>query len=567
MNAHSNLSRVLFESLFASKQTECFTLLNKDLTVNVSYSASELLRKSLNIAQNIQKNIPEDRVMLVCVSSADFVLLFLAGIFSGKIVIPSQVPKSGLQYAKLLTIANNCGTYRVLCDDKSIALISSNHHDQNNFCFSTTEDLFDSTFQEVNENSWINLKGFQCKEEDIGYIQYSSGSYGDPKGVALSHKHILTNIRAASQAANVNKDSVIGTWLPMYHDMGLAFLLGFLLNGCRLIAISPLAFIQRPASWLQMISNYKISLTGGPPFAYDLCIQRIKEVEKLKLDLSSWQTAYMGSEIVRQEVLDRFSDAFKNYSFDKNAAYSIYGMAEATCFVCGSQATDDHKEYNSFQLKRKIKPVCLYNEDLDNLCIVDSNTGNVVPDGEKGEIYFASPSLGYGYVEKVENNQLILDSSRFENYFEISGNKRWFKTGDIGIKEGLALWVLGRKNDMFKVNGENLLAVDVEILAATVHPNLNAHGAAAFRADDDEDNSANLLIEVYSNFHNDIDLNALIIKLKSKIYSSFGLHLRQILILKRGALERTSSGKIQRNVIAQDYTFNKYLKYTYASSL
>lgn len=564
MNAHSNLSDVLYKSLLASKHIESLTLLNKDLTINACYSASELLRKSLNIAHHIQKNISEDRVLLVSVSSEDFILMFLAAIFAGKIVIPSPVPKSGLQYTKLLTIAKNCGTYRILCDEKSVELISSNYRDESIFCFSTTGEL-DSTFQEGNEKSWEKLKGFQCKEEDIAYIQYSSGSYGDPKGVVLSHKHILTNIKAGSQATNVSADSIMGTWLPMYHDMGLVFLLGFLLNGCRLIVMSPLTFIQRPVSWLQMISNYKVTVSGGPPFAYDLCSYRIKEAEKLKLDLSSWDTAFMGSEIVRQEVVDRFSDAFENYFFDKKAAYSIYGMAEATCFVCGNNQTEDHEEFISVQLKRKIKPVRLHDEEAGNLYIVDSKTGNILPDGEKGEVYFASPSLGYGYIEKVENNQLILDRSRFENYFEISGNKRWFRTGDIGIKEGLALWVLGRKNDMFKVNGENLLAVDVEMLAATVHPNLNAHGAAVFRANDDEDNSANLLIEVYSNFQDNIDLNTLIIKLKAKIFSTFGLHLCQILILKRGTLERTSSGKIQRNVIAQDYNFNKYTKYTYAS--
>src|SRR5690606_23733873 len=135
-----------------------------------------------------------------------------------------------------------------------------------------------------------------------------------------------------------------------------------------------------------------------------------------------------------------------------------------------------------------------------------------------------------------------------------SGSKRWLRTGDIGVKKGLTLWIMGRQKDLFKVNGENLLADDVEIIAASVHPNLNSHGAAAFRVNDHEDNSAHLLIETYTAFEREVDKEDLIGKIKSKVFATLGLRLDNVFILKRGTLERTSSGKIKRNAIAADFS-------------
>ncbi|RYG19040.1 MAG: hypothetical protein EOO07_07660 [Chitinophagaceae bacterium] len=564
MNATQNLSQVLFNSLSVSKNADCFTLVNKDLTVHTKYTNLELLEKSMNVAKIIQNSIPEDRLILACISPADFTVLFLAGIFCGKVIIPSLVPKSEIQFTKLLAISKDCGTSRILCDDKAAELIDVFNDGKGSLSCTKLTHLVVETFSGDSDIPFYGLKGFEKKVEDVAYVQYSSGSYSDPKGVALSHQHILSNLDFVAKSWKFDADTILGIWLPLYHDMGLASLVCSLIKGCRLVAMLPLTFVQKPVRWLQMITNYRVTVSGAPPFAYDLCSSGIKEIEKLNLDLSSWKCAFMGAEIVKRDVLDNFCEAFKNYGFDKTKLFATYGMAETTCYVCGSNEADTLGGFIKFKDEQKIRPCSIPLSEVDSICIVDTGTGKQLPEGIKGEIYFTASGIGYGYVKGVKNDQLIIDSTQFNHHFDTHGKRRWFGTGDIGIKKGNALWVLGRKKDMFKVFGENLLAVDVEMLAATIHPNLNAYGAAAFRINHDEDNTANLLIESYDSFDESIDMENLVGKIKTKIFSNLGLKLNHVLILKRGSLERTSSGKIKRNNIGQNYSKDKYFKKIYA---
>src|SRR5690606_16784682 len=193
-------------------------------------------------------------------------------------------------------------------------------------------------------------------EKDIAYVQYSSGSYAAPKGVALSHRHVLTNIQSISRANGVDADTVFGTWLPLYHDMGLVSALTALLYGSQMVIMSPLSFIQKPVRWLQMITRFRVTWSGGPPFAYDLCKTHVNEVDKPSLDLSSWKGAFLGAEIVRQDVVEAFVKTFENCGLDQSAVYATYGMAEATCYVAGSPAEHRHIAHAMSESGLAIRP-------------------------------------------------------------------------------------------------------------------------------------------------------------------------------------------------------------------
>lgn len=562
MEEKGNISTALFISLLTSHHEKCLTVINKDFSISSAYSGFELLQKCLAMACHI-KDIDDGRILLACNSADSFIAMLLASIFAGKVVIPSPVPRSSSQYNKLQSIARECGTVRVLCDENSANLIKTYQTEDLELQPVLIEQLRENTVVKNLDDYRQQLPGFNCSDKDVAYVQYSSGSYAAPKGVALSHRHVLANLQNISRVCGVDADTVFGTWLPLYHDMGLVSALSALIYGSQMVVMSPLAFIQKPVRWLQMITKFRVTWSGGPPFAYDLCKTHVSGADKPFLDLSSWKGAFLGAEIVRQDVVEAFVKAFESCGFDQSAAYATYGMAESTCYVAGSPVEQSDIAHALGAYGSAIRPCMLSLEKTFDICIVNSETREVVPDGEKGEIYISTDSMGYGYVTGVANGRLIIDSTRFEHQLHHVPSKTWFQTGDVGIKKGRALWVMGRKNDVFKINGENLLAAEVESLAAAAHPNLNAHGAAAFRVDDEHDHLANLLIETYARFDDETEASHLIKKIKSDVFAVFGLRLNRVVVLKRGALERTSSGKIRRNAIAESFSMGRYLNQTY----
>ena len=264
------------------------------------------------------------------------------------------------------------------------------------------------------ETAWVEP---QISPADLAFLQYTSGSTSQPKGVMVTHANLLHNLRQIYESFHLFDPSIIQSgvvsWLPTYHDMGLiGSILGSLYIGNKLVVLSPLAFLQRPLRWLQAISRYGAGISGGPNFAYDACIEKVKPEIIETLDLSRWKLAFTGAEPVRQTTLERFADVFAPSGFRKEAFFPCYGLAEATLFVTGGDGPQGVKllpvrrsglENGQVILADEAEPgivpmvSCGKPRLGQQILIVEPETNLPCPDGRIGEIWLKGGSVAQGY--------------------------------------------------------------------------------------------------------------------------------------------------------------------------
>ncbi|MNK30634.1 Long-chain-fatty-acid--AMP ligase FadD26 [compost metagenome] len=545
MTKPKNLCEALQKSFKSVGNRNCVTFLPKgDPLKAVSLSGIEIHEKAVEMACRIQKrtellNNQKKPILLAMSPGLDFVITFIASVYAGITIAPIPVSNNKLQHERIQNIINDCNASEVLCDESGYEALKGLLND-------STFKLHRIIDHEDEPCGQYELIGLASSPEDPAYIQYTSGSYKKPKGILLSHGNVLHNLGLVASICGFNEKTVTGSWLPHYHDMGLGTILVSLLYGSTIIFMSPLAFIQKPIRWLKMISDYKITLSGAPPFAYDLCCKRIGLEEINGLDLSSWEHAFVSSEVVHKKVIQSFQNKFSSVGLAPDSLFACYGMAEANLFVGGEKQIKKAKISES-GLEELIEPCFLSAEIKKSIIIVDFITQQQLPDGEKGEIWIQSPSLTKGYIMPSAEDVIKISTTAFQK--TCAGQEgKWFGSGDVGYLDGDKLYVLGRQKDTIKVNGINVSASDVEWYASDVHPNLNPAGAAAFKTNDNE---ACLLIETFTS--DPMNIEEIKAQIRSKILSYFSLSLEHILVLKSGTLDRTSSGKIRRYTISQSF--------------
>jgi 1-acyl-sn-glycerol-3-phosphate acyltransferase len=315
------------------------------------------------------------------------------------------------------------------------------------------------------EGSGAGFAPVRGKSGDIGFLQYTSGSTGSPKGVVLSHANLLVNVQAMGKAVSAGPDDVFVSWLPLYHDMGLiggCFATMFL--GFPVVLMSPLAFLSRPGSWMRAIHRHRGTLSGGPNFCYELCLRRIPDAEMEGIDLSSWRFAFNGAEPVSPETLVAFADKFAKYKFRKNSFSPCYGLAECTV---GVAFTTPGEPWRLDVLDREIftktgeavlaKPDdpsplkvvgCGRVVEGHDLRVVDA-AGLELPDGQEGLLQFRGPSATSGYYRSPEATRKLFDGE-------------WLNTGDRAyLKEGM-VYLTGREKDIIIRGGRNISPYELE---------------------------------------------------------------------------------------------------------
>lgn len=556
MISNNNLSETFRESfrIFGNRNSVIF-LPKGDPSRSVSLTGIDLHEKAVEMAYRIQARTDflknkKKPVLLAMAPGLDFVITFIASLYAGITIAPIPISRNKLQQERIKNIISDCNAHEVLCDESGYEALAGFLNHPLFKLYRITDHQKDETGRKY------ELSGFFCRPEDPAYIQYTSGSFKKPKGTLLSHANVLYNMWLIGSEWNFSEQTVCGSWLPHFHDMGLGNMLVSLLHSSTIVFMSPLAFIQKPVRWLKMISDYKVTLSGAPPFAYNLCCKRIEAEEMHGLDLSSWESAFVGSEIVHKKIMESFQNRFSSSGLPPDSLFACYGMAEATLLVAGAP-TVKRDEKPDFQGKGLIAPCFLSEEIKKSIIIVDFTTNKQLPDGEKGEIWLQSPSLAEGYILPSAKGEMQVSSAEFGAICEGLPGK-WFRTGDLGCLDQNKLYVYGRQKDTLKVNGENVSASDIEWYAAEVNSNLNPAAAAAFRTSEVNDGSACLLIETFSSAP--MNIEEVKWQIRSKIRSYFSLELEHILILKSGTLDRTSSGKIRRYTIGQHFNADVYEK-------
>ncbi|HEY1956188.1 MAG TPA: fatty acyl-AMP ligase [Polyangiaceae bacterium] len=494
-----------------------------------------------------------DRVALILPTNEDFVLCFFGALRAGIIPVPIYPPLGLGQLQGYLDntrhIVRKSGAKVLVTDARIKRLLGTVQ--------ASAPELEQVIAVEAIRESQEPLRAARIDGSDIAFLQFTSGSTSRPKGVTLTHDNLLANIDCFMRDGLKAGDGTdIGvSWLPLYHDMGLiGFVLAPLVTKNSTIFIPPLLFLKRPATWLQIISRHKGTISYGPNFAYALCCKRIRERELEGVDLSSWRVAGCGAEPIRPETLDAFADAFARVKFKKEALLPSYGMAESSLAVCFTELDEGMKTLS-------VEPDTLWSqgvakEDSNGLRLVscgkafrghdiqvfspeDATSEKPLEEDRVGELRIKGPSVMKGYWQ---------DEERTRDAFAGS----YLKTGDLGFLHEGRVFICGRSKEVIIVNGRNYYPQDMEWEAGKVagvrKGNVIAFGSRDPSGQEVDRERVVVAFEVQepTTLESKTSLADLVGAVRKSIQEGMALSVDDVVPLLPGVLPKTSSGKLQR---------------------
>lgn len=398
---------------------------------------------------------------------------------------------------------------------------------------------------------------YRPQRDDIAFLQYTSGSTGDPKGVVLTHANLLANIRALGQASQVAANDVFVSWLPLYHDMGLiGAWFGSLYHGIPLVLMSPLAFLARPALWLQMISRHRGTISAAPNFAYELCVRHIDNATLSELDLSTWRLAFNGAEPVSPATLASFATRFASCGLCRQAITPVYGLAESSVGLAippmGRGPRIDLISSDPFARESKAVPAM----GIDTLSIpccgralpghqirIVDETGYELPERCVGRLEFRGPSATSGYYRNPEATAKLFRDG-------------WLDSGDYAYMAEGEVFITGRVKDLIKRGGRNLYPYDLEQAIGNL-PGIRKGCVAVFASDDPATGSERLVIMAETNEREKSALAALHRTLNQTAIDVIGMPADDVILMPPHSVLKTSSGKIRRIACKQAYESGK----------
>ena len=502
-----------------------------------------------------KKYKPEERALLLFEPGLDFISSFFACIYAGIIAVPAYPPDPfNLERSnkRLKSIFNDSKPSIILTSSTGITFINKKNypylHDIEIVDINSIDNTKDSHFESIKVNP-----------QSIAYLQYTSGSTSTPKGVMISHENTIANLKAGQYFNGFDNNSIVVGWLPLYHDLGLiAYVLGTAYHSCKCILMPPFRFVQNPFNWLNAISKYRATHNACPPFGYELCTKRITDNQVKSLDLSSWKVAGIGADIVRKETIDRFCKKFGNAGFKREAFYPTYGMAECVLYASGGKRKDNtktnHPVFKYFKKNSLEKGLAVETNDLNEKSVCLTGCGSHAPEheiiiiqqdgtycaeGEIGEICISGPSVSKGYFNRGNESNVT--------FYKSNNNKLYLKSGDIGfINEGI-LFISSRLKDLIIIKGKNYYPSDIEKTVENSHEYLRKGCGAVFSIciEDSDDNiiAAYEINEEKSQRAYYIDIYN---NINKKVYSEHEIAIFAILLLSKGSIPKTSSGKVQR---------------------
>ncbi|HYU34724.1 MAG TPA: amino acid adenylation domain-containing protein, partial [Thermoanaerobaculia bacterium] len=496
----------------------------------------------------------------------EFVTAFLGCLYGGVVAVPAYPPRINRPDGRLQAIAADALPRFALTTaalrDRAAALVESNPRLAGARWVATEE--VDRTLAD----RWRPDPGIGA--DSLAFLQYTSGSTAAPKGVVVRHGNLIHNERMIQLAFGQSERSVIVGWLPLYHDMGLiGNVLQPLFLGATCVLMAPVAFLQRPARWLRAISRYRATTSGGPNFAYELCVRKIGRAEREGLDLSSWQVAYNGAEPVRAETLERFAEAFAPQGFRREAFYPCYGLAEATLFVSGGSPgvapriqTVDAAALERGQVE-EARPEAAVRRFVScgrpwldqRIVIADPESGQPCGEGEVGEVWVAGPSVTGGYWNRPEETAtsfgILLGGSD-------AGPEVFLRTGDLGFLADGELYLTGRAKDLIIVRGRNLYPQDVELTAERSCDGLRPGCGAAFAVEVDGEERLVVVQEVEREAERRWSgepgaLEAVAETICRAVAAEHEVAVHAVTLVRAGGVPKTSSGKIRRRACRDDF--------------
>jgi amino acid adenylation domain-containing protein len=498
------------------------------------------------------------RALLLFPPGLAFAAAYFGCLYAGVTAVPVYPPRSNRNLDRLQAIVADAGARAVLATGEVIASLAKHGEAAPQLAL-----LRWIAADEPSSGGDAPFADAGVAPSDVAFLQYTSGSTSTPKGVRVTHANLLANERMMRDAFGHREGLVVAGWLPVYHDMGLiGNLLHPLFMGGTCVLMSPAAFLQRPARWLEAVSSYGAQTSGGPNFAYDLCAERVSDAEKAALDLSGWSVAFCGSEPVRAATLDRFAEAFAECGFRREAFYPCYGLAEATLFVSGGRSDQPHV-VRGFRAEALEKDRAIAARDGGEATatlvgcgfpwregrveVVRADTRTRCAPGEVGEIWVAGPHVAMGYWKRPEVTEETFGAHLAD------GEGPFLRTGDLGFVDAGELFITGRAKDLIILRGRNLYPQDIEAAAGAAHPALHPGGGAAFSVDVDGEERLVIVHEVRRTALRALNADEVARRIREEVAAAFEAAVHDVILIGPSTLLKTSSGKVQRQATKKQY--------------
>lgn len=526
-----------------------YTFLEDGEQLEKHLSYQQLFQKAQQISYVLNQYLLEkEPILLLLNPSLDFINSFFGCVLSKGIPVPAMIPRRKGALAILENIVKNAKIRFCITQQQILSRIQKWQTEDS--VLSKLQFLPIEHMEEAPFNEWQPSK---ISPFEPALIQYTSGSTAHPKGVLISHDNILHNAGLISRLFGHSQESRGVIWLPPYHDMGLmGGIIQPLFANFPVVLMSPLHFIQRPLRWLQAISRYEATISGGPDFSYALCANKIALANTANIQLNSWEVAFTGGEPVKASTLNQFVEAFTPLGFQRKAFLPCYGMAESTLIASGSskdalpiiKSFDSHalaKGYAKLASGEGKQMVGCGNalEDMQ-LHIIHPQEGTICKEGEVGEICIAGPSICQGYFGLSAKNTQWVDIKTNKQ-----GSSTYIATGDLGFLWEGQLFISGRKKNIIIIRGQNYYPQDIEESVEQSHPALELNGGAAFTITQAEE-EALVLVQCINRHHLKTVQNEIFQSIQVAVSQRFGLAFQDIVLLKPHSLPKTSSGKKQR---------------------
>ncbi|OBH05601.1 acyl-CoA synthetase [Mycobacterium sp. E2699] len=535
---------------------------------------SQLSRRTFNVARELAHHgAAGDRAVILAPQSLDYIAAFLGSMQSGLIAVPLPLPHRGATHERVGAVLADTSPAIVLTTS-AVAEDIAEYVDQARL----------EAVPKILEIDALNLDadgGTGSRTADLpstAYLQYSSGSTRLPTGVMISHRNLQVNFEQlmrsffADSNVKVPTDTAIVSWLPFYHDMGLVLgVCAPILGGYRGELTSPVAFLERPARWVQALARNPHTFSAAPNFAFDLAARKTTDADLAGLDLAGVLGIISGAERVEPATLQRFVDRFAHFNFRDHMVRPSYGLAEATVFVTAGTWSDTSGavEFDAEELSAgRVRPCAAGTgtalvkytvPQSPTLRIVDGDTGRESPPGAVGEIWIHGPNVADGYWRKPPEEQrcfgaVLVDPSPG------TPDGPWLRTGDLGfIFEG-DLFIVGRIKDLLIIRGRNHYPEDIE---ATVQA-ITGGRVAAISVPVNSTETLVTVIELKKRGASDEEAMRWLSSVKSDVTSAIsnahGLNVGDLVLVPPGSIPTTTSGKIRRAACVEQYRQDQFAR-------
>lgn len=559
MTATTNIVAIARDNAQQHANKTAYTYLGNGEDVEIAHSYSELDSCARRLAANLQQQGLQagDRVVLLFCPGMDFVEALFACFYAGIIAVPVNPPSSnGQSWANFLSILSNAQASLILADNKKVKFLDRQYTVNQQTPEVKIVDIADTRNSNPDDFSAVEIQ-----PETIAMLQYTSGSTGLPKGVMVNHRNIMHNMQIIDEQIYLGHKTTV-SWLPVYHDMGLfGAILQIMYQAGHCVMMPPTSFLMRPLRWLKAISHYQASVSGGPNFCFDLCVDMVPPEAIAELDLSCWKIAASGAEPVLAPTLRRFGKTFFKTGFNPKAFVPCYGLAEATLLACANKR-DNNKPPTTISVSKsdlKQGRITLSQTEGDSkefvscglpqnqeIQIVNPETLELMPADQVGEVWISSPSISSGYWNQAEKTAEVFGK-------HINGSGNYYRSGDLGFLHQGEIYIAGRIKDLIIIAGKNHYPGDIERTIQASHDSLKLDSGAVFTIDIEGVEHLVIAQEIQQNHIKTLDADAVIKAIKTSASRFHEVPVHAVCLCKPGQIHKTSSGKIRRSTCRDTY--------------